>query len=38
MSSRNLASVAKAAYLFLRMNAAAVAGLAAVVRGRTLWR
>lgn len=30
--------VAKAAHLFVKLNIAAVAGLAAIVRGRAVWR
>ena len=38
MRNGSIWRVAKAAHLFVRLNIAAVAGLAAIVRGRAVWR
>lgn len=36
--NNNIWRVAKAAHLFVKLNMAAVVGLAALVRGRAVWR
>jgi hypothetical protein len=38
MQNNSILRVAKAAHLFVKLNMAAVAGLAALVRGRAVWR
>jgi hypothetical protein len=38
MRNNSIWRVARAAHLFVKLNMAAVAGLAAIVRGRAVWR